>query len=719
MWFADRVKTPTRLQMDAAECGATALSIIMGYYGRHLLSEEARQAVGVSRDGSKAINIVKAARRYGMKAEGANLEIEEVRALEFPVIAFWEFDHFLVIEGFGKNKVYLNDPATGPRTISLEEFDKSYTGIVMILRPGPKFKKAGKPEGSITQHLWTRLKNSKGAFAFVVLVTFVFLIPSIAIPIFSKVFIDQILIDHQVNWIIPLIVGMSINMVIMAFLAWLQKRYLLRLNTKLKLAGSANFFWHLLHLPMNFFQQRSNGDIAERVSVNDKVANLLSAQLTSNLVGIISMFAYGVTIWILNWQLTLISLAIVICNFCILIFVNRKLTDLSRRLSQDSGKLNGIEMHGMQIMDTIKANALEDKFFMRWSAYHAKTINTSQRIQIIATLLNILPNMLNGLGAIIVLSLGSYYIIQGYLTIGTLIAFQSLLGGFAGPLNALIGLGTQIQELRGDVVRLNDVITHPPDQYVGSKATSEQLTPKPQSPIVEIKSLQFGYSKLEPPIFYNLALTMRPRERIAIVGPSGGGKSSLAKLLCGLYKPWKGDILLAGYHLPNISKNALANFLALVDQQIFLFEGTIRDNLTLWDDTIPEDRLIKALEDACILDLIQDRGGLDCEVREGGGNFSGGQAQRLEIARALVKNPQLLILDEATSAIDPIVEQRIYENLKKRDCSLFIIAHRLSTIRDCDQIIVIEEGEMTQHGTHEELVEQPGLYQSLITLEQT
>ena len=712
----DRVKTPTILQMDAAECGAVSLSIILAYYECYLTPSAAREACDVTRDGSKAINIIKAARRLGLDAHGMQLTMETVKYIPAPFIIYWEFNHFLVVEGFSEKRIYLNDPATGPRTVTYDEFDKSFTGVAMVLTPGPDFKKIGEPEPPILKVLWDYLKSSRISFIYILLMALALMFPTFALSFFAEIFVDDILIQHQTGWIINLLLCMLLTGIIIGVLTWFKRYYLIRLYMKLKLVGSTDFFWHLLSLPLNFFQQRSPGDIVGRIEAYNRIATILANNIIDNLVGLITLFFFGIVLVLLNWQLAVITFFISILNAYLLWFISRQVSDAGRRFAQNEGKLGGIEMNGIQIIETIKANAVEDNFFNHWAAHHAKKVNSQQQIEVYAAVLRIVSLFLQGLNTLIILCLGSWFIIHGELTIGTLLAIQILVVGFNGPLLNLLNLGEDLYKLKGDLARVNDVNKHEPEEILSDK-TETDLLKKNDKPMLELRAIKFGYSKLEPPIFNDLSIKINPGERIAIIGPSGGGKSSLSRLVCGLFAPWSGEILICGHPLKVISRAEYAKFIGLVDQNIFLFAASVRDNLTLWNSTIKDSDIMDALKIACIDDVINERGGLDCWIEEGGKNFSGGQVQRLEIARALLIKPQLLVLDEATAALDPLVEKSIYDNLKRQNCTLFIIAHRLSAIRDCDQIIVIKNGQIIQRGRHEQLMQEKGLYQELVSLE--
>jgi NHLM bacteriocin system ABC transporter peptidase/ATP-binding protein len=714
--YMKRAKVPTVLQMEAVECGAASLAMILAYYGKYLPLEEIRIACGVSRDGSKASNILKAARNYGMVAKGFRKETEFLKDMKLPVIIHWNFNHFVVLEGFDKELFYLNDPGSGPRSVPKEEFDQSFTGIVLTFEPEPDFEKTGnKP--NIAAALKKRLKGSEAALTYVILVGLALVIPGLVIPVFTKIFIDDILLGGKGNWLVPLLLGMAITAILRGFLTGLQQYYLLRLETKIALSTSAQFLWHVLCLPVEFFTQRSAGDISMRVQSNDTVAQLLSGQLATNALNLVMTVFYFVIMLQYNLWLSLVGIAAAVANISYLKYVSRRRVDTNRKLLQDRGKLRGTAMSGLQIIETIKASGAESDFFAKWSGYQAKTLNAEQELGVSTQFLSAIPTFLTTLTNTVVLVLGGLLIFRGELTIGALVAFQSLMSSFLEPVNGLVSLGSRLQEVEGDMNRLDDVMQYPLDEQTkedlpddGSKDFPEKL-----EGYIELRNLTFGYSRLEPPLIENFSLKLSPGYRVALVGGSGSGKSTIAKLVSGICKPWSGEILFDENPREYIPRSILNNSLSLVDQDIFLFQGTIRDNLTLWDKTVSEFDLIRAAKDACIHDDITSKaGGYDQLLAEGGNNFSGGQRQRLEIARALAGNPSILILDESTSALDPLTEKTVDERIRRRGCTCLIVAHRLSTIRDCDEIIVLEKGKIVQRGTHDEMKDVDGHYAELI-----
>ncbi|MBC6430130.1 NHLP family bacteriocin export ABC transporter peptidase/permease/ATPase subunit [Nostoc sp. HG1] len=730
-----RVKTPTVLQMEAVECGAAALGIILGYYGRIVPLPELRRECGVSRDGSKASNVLKAARSYGLEAKGFKKELDQLPELSPPYIVFWNFNHFLVVEGFSSSWVYLNDPGTGPRKVSRQEFDEGYTGVVLVMEPGPEFQKGGR-KPSLVLSLWKRLQGSIGVLIYCLLAGFLLTLVGLAVPVFSQVFVDEILVQGRQHWLRPLLLAMAIAAVLQGVLTLLRLRYLRRLKVKLSVGMSSRFLWHILRLPVSFYAQRFAGEISNRASLNDQVADVLSGRLASTVIDAVMVIFYALVMLQYDWVLTLLVASFASVNVLTLQWISRQRVDANQRLIQEYGKAAGASIAALQSIETLKASGLESDFFSRWSGYYAKAINSQQELGVTNQTFSVLPTLLSSLSSMALLIVGGLRVMDGHLSIGMLIAFQGLMQSFLLPVNNLVSFGSTLQEMEGNLIRLDDVLDNPIDEareQVSGRAeeaeeaeeekislsSSSHSSPLPRlQGYVELENVTFGYSRLDPPLIENFSLSVKPGQRVALVGGSGSGKSTIAKLVSGLYEPWEGEICFDGQPRKQILQSILTNSVALVEQDILMFGGTVRENMTLWDTTVPDKNLVRASKDAAIDDVIFSMsGGFDAQLIEGAANLSGGQRQRLEIARALVNNPSILIMDEATSALDSETEKIIDQNLRRRGCTCLIVAHRLSTIRDCDEIIVLEGGKVVQRGTHEELWKVEGVYSRLISSE--
>lgn len=706
-----RVRTPTIIQMEAVECGAAALGIILGFFGKWVKLEELRISCGVSRDGSKASNVLRAARSYGLESKGFQIEADNLRTFETPFVVFWNFHHFLVVEGFSRDKVHINDPGTGPRTISYQEFDNSYTGVALTFAPGSNFKSDGEQPSS-WKSLLARLNGGGPALSLVMLASLFLVIPSLVVPAFNRIYIDRVLTDGFTEWIGPLILFMVGTAIAAMTLTSLQQQYLLRLETRMTLGSSSNFIRHVLRLPVSFFSQRQPADVSSRIQSNDTVAQLLSRDLATSVISAVLVIFYAGFMFTYDPVLTILSAVFMALNIVILRVVARTRVDATRRLHQDQGRLVGTTYNGLQMIETLKATGTENDFFARWSGFQTKVSNGQQKLGLSNQILEVVPVLLVSLLTVLVLWIGSDQVISGTLTVGALVAFQGLLSSFTRPVQQLTQIGQKLQDVSADLNRLNDVENYAiaPKFNIVPNVSQGKLAGS-----IDLGSISFGYSALAAPLIEDFSISISPGQRVALVGGSGSGKSTLAKLISGLNDPWNGEIMFDGRPIGDFGRNVLSASISVVDQEIFLFEGTVRENLTLWDDSISDEVLHQALHDACIFDDIMSKpGGLNHLIREAGRNLSGGQRQRLEIARALATDPRILILDEATSALDSATEQIIDDNLRRRGCTCVIVAHRLSTIRDADEIVVLEFGKVVERGRHEDMKDAGGAYSRLI-----
>lgn len=712
-----RVKTPTIIQMEATECGAVALSIILAYFGKYVPIEELRIACGVSRNGSDANNMVEAAKSYGLDAKGFSMDLAALYECKLPAILYWKFDHFVVLEGFDKHKVYINDPATGPRSISYDDLDQAYTGVVLTFIPTASFKKTGSPP-SLFKSLYKRIWHVKQPLFYAILVGIGLIIPNLAFPAFTRVFIDQVLINREFTWQTGLIIGMLLAVIGTIILNLLQGIVLNRLQARLSLRFASDAFWHMLRLPMMFYTQRYPGEIASRLALNDSISKSITGSFAANAINILFIFVYGIAIFYYDAIIALTACAMIALTLFCMRMAYRSRTDAYARYQADQGKSMAYSLGALLDIETIKASGMEVKFFSRWVGYYTKVINVLQEVGKKDIFLAILFPIINALTILTLIGIGIWRVLHGQMTIGMFIALQILLTSFMSPVLKLVGFSQSLQLLRVDIARLDDLLQYPVD---GMFLRDQEVTNGPASKLTGQTTLQdvtFGYSPLDPPVVEGITFTLQPGKSVALVGPTGCGKSTVAKLVAGLFDAWNGKILFDGQASQLISRQQLVGSLSLVEQESFLFNGTINDNLTLFDPNIEQDRIIQATTDACIhADILSRVGGYDSEIKENGTNLSGGQKQRFELARALIKNPSLLIMDEATSALDSGTETECFKNIRRRGCALLVIAHRLSTVRNCDEIIVMDKGKIVAKGSHEQLMAAQGLYRDLLELE--
>jgi NHLM bacteriocin system ABC transporter peptidase/ATP-binding protein len=695
------------------ECGAASLGMILAYYGKRVPLEELRVACGVTRDGSTAGNVVRAARAYGLTATGYRRDVSDLEDMPLPFVIFWQFNHFLVVEGFSKRGVHLNDPATGRRVVDDEEFDRSYTGVAIAFEPAAGFEAESKTTAAFGSIL-TYLAVTRPAIAYAFGCGLALIVPGLLVPAFVRVFVDNVLLAGDRSFV-PIVAGGIVGtLALQIAVLELQERVMLRVQTKLAVTSASRFMSRLLDLPMSFFAQRSPGELSYRVSLNDRVAELLSQRLLSTVVGLVAtLFFLGMMLYF-DVGLALVVLAMTALNLGALMAVARSRSDDSASLLHEEGRLGAQVADGLASIETLKAGGAEEAFFRRWSGQQARVLNVRQRFAIPTQILSAVPQLTAALTTIAILAIGGWRVIDGTLSIGTLLAFQLLAGEFAAPFSTIVELGADLQSIGVTVRRLDDVTNYktPPID----PAAYVPLPPIDVASRIDVRGVTFTHSPVSKPSVSEVSFIAEPGRWIALVGATGSGKSSIVRLLVGLDVPTSGEIALDDVGYDRIEPSTFARRVAFVDQTITLFPGSVRDNITLWDSTIDDAAVERAARDAVIHDEILARpGAYDGLVAEDGTNLSGGQRQRLEIARALSRDPTVLVLDEATSALDATTEFVLAENLRRRGCTCVLVAHRLSTIRDCDEILVVDEGVVVERGRHEELVALRGRYFALVS----
>ena len=711
-------KVPQVMQMEALECGAACLTMILAYYGRWVPLEKVRADCGVSRDGSKALNILKAARSYGLTAKGMTFSTEALRAkAPFPCIVFWNFNHFVVVRGFKGRYVYLNDPARGQVRVPVDEFNQSFTGVALVFEKSDAFQEGGSKPNTVA-YARKRLEGLAPAIAFVMLTAAITSIVAIVNTSLGQVFLDRILTGDNPDWLVPLTAVMLALAIATGIVSVLNAVYLVRIQGKIAVVSSSRFMRHLLHLPIGFYAQRMVGDLQQRQAMNETIAFSLVGQLAPVLINTVMLVLYLAIMLNYSVLLTVVGLLTVLFNVLIARYISRKRVNIARAGAMNAGKLYATTVGGIQMIETIKASGAENGYFGRWAGYQAAANESETNTMRLNSYLGAVPQVVAQVANIAVLVLGIWLIIEGAFTPGALLAFTGFLASFMAPVSQMINLGQMIQEMQTQMERVEDVMRYPadvpedPEAPIDTKALDrEKLFGR-----VDLEGVAFGYSPLEPPLIEGFDMHLEPGQWVALVGGSGCGKSTIAKLVSGLYEPWSGSVKFDGVPISDIPRPVLRGSLAVVDQDIVTFDDTVSDNIKLWDRSIEDYEVIIACRDAGIhQDIVNREGGYSSRVLPDGRNYSGGQLQRLEIARVLATDPTVIILDEATSALDAKTEAEVMRHIRDRGITCIVVAHRLSTIRDCDEIIVLDDGKIVERGTHSSLIAAGGAYAELVS----
>ena len=749
-----RARTPLVFQMEATECGAACLAAVLRHFGHWVSLEEMRAACDVGRDGCSAADIVRAARQYGLQATGWRQDLEDLPGLSLPAILFWEFRHFVVLERIGRRGYHLNDPSRGRCVVDRDGFDRGFTGVALELAPGESFRRTGRRPG-VLRRLWPWVRGLWQSLLFAVLAGLLLAVPGVAAPVLLALFVDDVLAGGQRHWSGVLVAAMAAAAALAYLLTWLRVRALRRLSIAVAVRQADRFVGRLLGRSAGFFARRMAGDLLSRMHSIERVVTVGVQQSVGVTVEVAMSLAFLSLMFVYDAPLAAVVVLIAVSGAIAARLASRWRTDDSHALRREQGLWTGVGLGGLRIIETIRATASEDGFFARWSGHQARELNARQRFEELGHVTEAVPVLFTALGGAAVLGIGGWYASSAAMPAGSLIAFYVLAWNFLQPVGRFVQFAELVRTLDAELARLEEVLdpldagndpldagndppdagNDPPDAERApagavSAAPDTGVAAKPSATPsvasvggrlrlrgrVEMREVTFGFHRFRSPLIDRFNLTIEPGQRVAIVGPSGSGKSTLSLLAAGIYRPWSGRILFDGMSRGEIPRDVLNDSISVVTQDTALIAGSVRDNLTLWDPNVPDPLVIGAARDAAIHDDIIARSrGYDAEIEEGGRNFSGGQRQRLEIARALVTGPSLLILDEATAALDAVTEMRIDDALRRRGCSCLLVAHRLSTIRDCDRIIVLDGGRAVQDGVHDDLIAaEAGLYRELV-----
>ncbi len=702
------LRVPFIPQMEAVECGAASLAMVLAAHGRHVPLVTLRQACGVSRDGANALSLLRAAREEGLEAEAVKVEAEHLHDLPLPAILHWNFNHFLVLERVTAQGALLVDPALGRRRATRVELDQAFTGVALVFAPDEGFQPQPRrrPSFGRYRHL---LSASRGHLLQILGASLMLQVVGLVFPVANQVLLDKVIAPRQEPWLWGLAFGLAAATLAKALLMLVRSWVIQGLQTRLDTDLMAGFLRHLLRLPLAFFLQRTPGDLLQRVQSNVQLRALFTSRSVSALLDAFLLVGYAALM--LAYQSTLGALVLAFGLIRILVLwrqMERNQQSMAAELAA-SGREGGALVEALSSLETLKASGAEAHMARRSEDRMVERINAGlerRHLEILAGQANVL---LQGLAGAAILWVGGTFVVEERMTVGVYASFIALQGLFMGPLESLLGAATQLQFMGNHLARLDDVL----DTAV---EPTGDLDPGPLRGALSIEGVTFAYTPGGEPVLHDIHLEIQPGEKVALVGPTGAGKSTLARLMLGMHVPGSGRIRFDGHDLRDLDLSALRRQMGVVLQDTFLFDDSVRANLSLHDPQLPESRLIWAAKMACVWEVIEALPqGLDSRVGENGSLLSGGQRQRLSLARALAHEPSVLLLDEATSSLDLETEARLHANLAGLGCTRILIAHRLATVMDADRILVVEGGRIVQTGRYEALASQPGLFRDLVS----
>jgi NHLM bacteriocin system ABC transporter peptidase/ATP-binding protein len=712
-------RTPSILQVEHTECGVVSLAIVFGYFNKWFSIEYLRDACGVSRDGSNALNLIKFAQEAGFEAHAYSLELSDLKELGiFPMIIHWKFNHFVVLERIKGKKYWINDPANGRQVLDEKEVDECFTGVVLTFEPDDSFEPSGKAP-SWTKSLVSYASEIKYGLLLATALGLALVIPGALLPILSIIFIDYILVQNFKDWLPVLLGGICVLAVLQFLLNYLQQTITLVFQTRLSIALNSRIISKSMGLSLAFFSQRSASEVAGRSQLVDQLSALITGPLGKSFIGLLTAIVYWFVMFYFDSKLSLIVLGIAGINLLYFSWQVGRVRELNQAITRESSLNTGEQLQALQLLPEVKVSGLEKNLLAQLIGRKTKLLNETNRLTVKRSIIESLPTFLNSGSHAIILFFGGHEVIQGNMSFGVLVAFQGLVMQFLGPIQQMLGHFTDIQETQGSIDRIDDIFSQNTDTQNGDDQPEETNIGQITYPLLELKNITFGYQKLDAPLLENFNLTIQPGKWVAFVGASGSGKSTITRLVSQLYAPWSGSISLGGVPIDKIDGKDFSQYITFVDQKIVLFNATISENLTMWNDSISFEQLTKAAKIACIHEwIINQPTGYNHKISENGSNVSGGEKARLEIARALTVEPTLLVLDEATAGLDPSTENQLLQSIRQNCSGGIIISHRIEPVSICDEIITFEQGKISQRGTHDDLIKDTnGLYAKLFNLE--
>ncbi len=710
------VNVPVVLQMEEMEDGAACLGMILAYHGKWVGLDQLRVACGISRDGTQPSSIERAANDFGLTCDIETLSFDELRKKgELPAIVQWDQSQYVVLCGFDKGGARVNHPAKGSLHMDENEFKRSYSGTCLFFSPSESFEASGKKPGTLDL-LRSIVSTHKNVVALVMTTSVLATFAAILSPIFTRIFTDNVLEQEDSPWYPGILYAFAAVIVYQLIASVINQILIIRSKGKVAATTSSRFMRHVLFLPVEFFYNHKAGDLTERQDSNDEIANTLIGELAPLLINMAMLVFYLVVMTRFSILLTVIGASTIVINLLVIRKVGTMRREVLSIAARNRAQIVATTVSGIDMIESIKATGSESGYLERWSGYHANLANSKIRFTKKTMFLTNVPAFVQELSNYVVMFTGFILIARGQLTAGLLLTFLQFLKAMMDPLNKLLQAGENLQVMGAAVERVNDVLDYPEEAGVRADNTEFDIkNAQKLSGTVEMKNVTFGYSRFSEPLIEDFSLSLSPGKRVALVGGSGSGKSTIAKLMVGIHKPWSGEILYDGKSMDEIPRTVFKGSLTMVDQQVVLFHDSVENNIKMWDPTIEDYDMMLSARDAGIhQQIVSRKGGYKAMVDEGGRNLSGGERQRIEIARALSSDPSILIMDEATSALDARTEYEISEYIHARGITCVIVAHRLSTIRDCDEIIVLDHGKVVQRGTHSELMESDGLYSQLI-----